>query len=755
MRPQVTLDQALDALDAGNLAEARALAKTLMEQGAATTDEAGGPAFVLGVAAYEEARESWARDKKTPYLLAARWLEDARDRGFPPRRDAQGMLLLGKALYHGDRIPASRPVLGEALRLAGDEKTKAEIHRLLADANLYDSVPRLDEALADNARYLACPLLASSQRDEGLLQRAHILLGMDRIGECVTTLDKIPSDSRNRADVVLLRGRLLMREAEKLKDQGGADARLEAQKRYEAAIKTLRHAQGVDTVGNQATRQALYLIGVCFVELGNARAAAEEFNRLRTVFPETSEALAADRQEAELNRLQGRNDAALACYRRLLGAITDPDDFSNPWFTLPEVRKQVTTAYDEYRRTCNYAGALQLAGMIVPLFPKTRPIEWRAETLREWGRTLLTRAATLPPTAAEAGAAEGREHLREAGRAYGQLAVQRITTREYPEDLWNSAECYLAGQDYASAARAFQRYLNNESRRRNPGALVGLGEALLALDRNDEAIASFEQCIGSHPNDSAAFRARLLAGRAYRAKGMPDRAEKLLDEILDGPGITPKSEVWLDALFELGELMHATGRFAEAIRRLDEAVGRQPESPRATRARYLIADSYRRAAAAVREKLRHDVVENLRVAHGKESRELLSAARERYEDLKDRLTARRQTVELTDLEERMLRNSYFALGDVLFDLEQYEEAIKTVRDHHEPLRVASRGAPGVRSDGPGTRAAEPTRACPARRATREDRSRADGEGHVPFTETTNQTREAMGGDARFARREVR
>ena len=78
--------------------------------------------------------------------------------------------------------------------------------------------------------------------------------------------------------------------------------------------------------------------------------------------------------------------------------------------------------------------------------------------------------------------------LRQAGMVFARLAKLRITTRKYPDDIWESAESFLAGHDYINAVRQFRRYLEIEGRRRRPRALVGLAEALLAQGEMDQSL---------------------------------------------------------------------------------------------------------------------------------------------------------------------------------------------------------------------------------------------------------------------------
>ncbi|MBN2477089.1 MAG: tetratricopeptide repeat protein [Pirellulales bacterium] len=688
----VTLDMVLEALDIGAYEQTRELARKLQTQGDLPIEELGGPVFALGAAAAYEADTMWSKDRTDYYKLASRYLEEAQDLGFPAGRRAEGLYLLGKSLYLGGRIPASRPILQSALKV--NKRKQTEIRQLLAGAYLDDANPDLDKALAENEQYLADRRLPSAVRHEGLLQRAQILLRLGRIPECMTTLDEIPADAKNHAEAVIIRGRILMHEARELKNRQNATAedQLQAQGKYEKAIKTLQFAQGRDTLKTQATRKAMYLIGVCYLEMGGRfhRAALEQFARTRKLYPDTPEGLMSDFQEGELYRkMVGQNAEALAAYRRMLKAITDPDNFTNPWITLDTLRSRMLIAYQYYLETQNFEVSLQLTRDFYPLFSRTRTLELTAEAHRRWGEALLSQAPQLPADKVEPTRQIGRAQLRQAGRVYSRLAKTLVATREYPDQLWNSANAYLEGQDYRNAIRVLQEYLKNEARRRHPQALVRLGEALLALNRTEEALEAFQECVEFHPDDAAAFRARLLASRAYLEAGDLRHVETLLKENLYGGLQSPDSQEWRDSLFALGELYHIERRFQDAIVRLEEAVERYPDDPQTLRAQYLIADSYRQSAEAAQKKRKQDLAGAARVVLTRQIQELFNKSLDKYREIQQLLGHRQETGELRPLEKAMLRNCYFATGEVLFALGEYEAAIKaystaTYRYQNEP-----------------------------------------------------------------------
>lgn len=671
-----TLDRAMDALDRGDYEEARRMAEALREGGLRPDDPLGAPSFLLGATAAYEADDAWQAEKEPLNLIAARYLEEARDLGFPPGRQGEGLYLLGRSLYLTGQMAASRIVLRKALE--ANPRRRTEIHRLLADAFLEDANPKLIEALEHNAIALADPTLGDDDRYQGLIQRAEILLRVGKTSECVETLAQIPPEAEHHVEAVVIRGRVLLSEARAVKhaaEPTEQDGR-RALEKYRAAIKTLRLAQAHDTLSAQASRKAMYLIGVCYVEQGDARAALNQFGRTRRKYVRTPEATAAGFQIAELARRLGRDQEALVAYRQTLGTIGDVKQYSNPWLSLDDLRAGLLEARRHYRDAESFETCLELTRLFYPVFSRARMTELVAETYQLWGQSLLARADDLPLGKAAPLASKGRTQLRRAGRTFERLAEHRVTTSHYSDDLWDTAECYLEGQGYKEAVEALQEYLKSRPRRRHPQALVNLGEALLAVGRVDEAIAAFEECIEFHPRDAAGYRARLLAGQAYQEQGDVEAARALLEDNLSGEFLTPDSREWRDSLFSLGRMLHLTGKHEEAILRLEEAVERYPESPQAIEARYLIADSYRRRAKLTEAKLNEDLIESVRLAFSKQIAECLLAALDQYRHARDALSQREKTTELCQTEKSLLRNCCFSIGNALFDLGRDEEAIQ-------------------------------------------------------------------------------
>ncbi len=683
----VTMEMALASLDKGYYDEARRQAELLREQDNLGPDEFGGPSFVLGAATAYEADATWKKDKQKYYLLAARYLEDGRDRGFPPGRKGEGLYLLGKSLLLSGQIPASRLALGEALTFLPSRRS--EIHRMLARAFLEDAVPKPAEARKHNQAYLADTELSSVERHQAILQRARIELLLGKTSECLAALATIPASSKLRAEVMVVRGQVLMHEARALQGEEPDFALAErnremARRKYEEAIDLFRQAQGRDTLLTQATSKAMYLIGVCQKEAGAYGDAVHQFTRTRKKYANTAEAFASRFQEAELLLQSGQDAKSLAAYREVFEGVSDPANFSNPWLSLEELQNRTMEAYRHYLETQNYEVALQLAQHLSPLFSVARGMELTAETHRAWGHALLEQADSMSLADAEVVRSQGRAQLRRAGSEFSRLAKRQFTATEYTDLLWHSANGYFEGHDYRNATRILDKYLKNESRRRRPRALSLLGQAKLALGRFEEALQDFGECIEFYPKDAASFQARLMAANAYLEVDDAKNAEAMLRENLNSD-LTPASKEWRDSLFALGKLLYFAERFDDAMRVLEESVERGAGTTHEIEGNYLIAMTFRRQATTAEERLRKSEMERARMTESRQVRELLSASLEHFQKSRDGLLDRQEgtqsiemsdPIDLTDAEKAMLRNCHFLIAGTLFDLEQYEAAVK-------------------------------------------------------------------------------
>jgi TolA-binding protein len=492
-------------------------------------------------------------------------------------------------------------------------------------------------------------------------------------------LQEIPENAIDYTAAMVVGGQVLMREAELLRAKDGEVAegkQLPSREKYQAAIKTLRLAESRAAAGSEALRQAMYLIGVCFMETADHRAASDQFTRTHKSYPESPEGAAACLQEAKLSLQAGHDMEMLSDYRRVLGGLDKSISYRNPWITPEELKSRLMNAYQQYEGKQQFEICLQLIGLMKTLIPGVQSQLLQADLHTKWGQYLSNSAEKASRNKREPMRRLAREQYRRAGQNYAALAKLYMDKKEYSDQVWNAAASYLQGHDYRRAASLLQEYLQNEVQRRHPQALDCLGEALLCLGRYDAALESLKECVELFPRDAAAGHARLLAAQAAREKGDIKEAEKMLLANLNGDYLTPASKEWRDSLFLLGDLLHGAGRYAEAARRLEEAVQRYPDLSEAIFARYLLADSCRRLAFAMQDDLQKDLSGSSRATQMKQIREDFEKALAQYRIIQEKLGGNRDLAELSALDKTMLRNSIFSIGDVLYAEGEYPSAIK-------------------------------------------------------------------------------
>lgn len=725
-----TIRQALKALDKEKFGAAKGLAEEVRDAKSVYVEELGGVAFVLGMVAVHDADGLAEFEQLVYHKLAARYLEEARDRGYPPGRAGEGLFQLGRSLFLSHRYPESRLRLLDAMKEKLPPDRQQELHRLMTGAYLRDESPDYAKALEHNGKYLsmlADELKTDASRFGGLLERSRIHFKMNNIAGSRQALSQIkprdpqyPLKANIRAEVTIMRGRIYMQEARTLKREANRDQvsakSLQASRKYEEARRTLRIAQGM-TSGEESVAKASYLIGLCYLEDEAFVEAQKQFADTRSRHFKTDEGLAASLHEADLLREHLRQDVeAMEAYRRTRNAAGGPDTYHNRWITLGQFKGRLMAAYDHYLKTKNYKNATHIADLLTPMFPKLRSMELKAEAHRAWAMSLIEAAHREEITKAELLRSKARGSLRKAGILYFQISTQHVTARSYPDDLWNSALNLLEGRDYHNAVKVFQKYLEIESRDRRPQALLGMGESLLAQGRIEEALDAFGQCITSSRKGSAAYRARLLASRAYLTLGDSIRAKEMLQQNLNSVSLRPTAPEWRDSIFALGTLLYTEGfdllavagslenrglkqestrkieqaevSFRQAIKRFTEAVARyskgsQPDGSSSLsasdlqidEARYMIAESYRKSATLPQKKLRNEKISTRKLALMRQINKDLRQSLKFQQLVQKSLSDRQERQSLSKREDLLMRNCYFAQGSALFDLARYKEAI--------------------------------------------------------------------------------
>ena len=716
---EILLAEALSRLDAGEFQEARELATTLRELQDASSAERGAALYILGGVVLHEAEQHPQPDQRhILYLVASRYLEEAHIHGFPAGREADGLLQLARALNRSARHAPALPILQEALSANPDRA--AELRRLLAESSLYHRPPKLVQALAHVRSWLAMADLQPGERQAALLLEGRVLLGLGKIVEAQASLATIPADSPALADAVMLRAEAALQAARQARAQG-PDLPEPIRQSLVTAVAALESLSSTPNVDREQLPPAQLFVGQCREMLGDRRAAAAHFDRLRRARFGRPEGTLATLFLAEFAREEGRPEEALEHYLRAIQQAGPRETYQNPWLPWEELEARLEAANADLVRTGHYSAAIAIAAAMAPLAPEETTLRLQVAAHEAWAQKLLEQADTQTALQAEVTRAEARGHFRQAGAQGERLAALRLATRHYVDDLARAGQHFQQGQGFRQAVRVYREFLRQNPPERVPESLVGLGESLLALGETDEALASLARCRDDFPSHPATYRARLLESRGWQEKGDLARAKDLLLENLYRHALTPKSSDWRDALYALGQLLYreaceletksrvaginaldpelkkdglklleqSYATFQEAVHTLTEAVQRYPTAAQAVQARYWIAESYRHAAIWPRKKLTVTSIETSRLALNRQIQQELDAALVEYQSLIADLSNEQTLERRTPVEVAMLRNCYFGRADALFDLGRYEEAIRAYSDatnryQHDP-----------------------------------------------------------------------
>lgn len=278
-----------------------------------------------------------------------------------------------------------------------------------------------------------------------------------------------------------------------------------------------------------------------------------------------------------------------------------------------------------------------------------------------------------------------RDCRTKAGDAF--VAFARAMTlsddKAFGEALWKAIELYEKAGDLPRTISALEMFVSQRPEDLlTPEALLKLGDAYHAVGLFDKAIAAYRRTQFQYPKSLAASVSGVPLARTYIAKG-PDfygKAEEVLRAVVENnPQITPEAREFREALFELANLYYRTGRFESGIARLEELTQRYPKDERMGQLLFLMADSYRKSAAALEEKSKPSKADGLAdVAEAAAARkERLGRARDLFKRVIDYY---RNEGMPTESDKLYMKLSYFYSADCVYDLGDYAEAIKLFDD---------------------------------------------------------------------------
>lgn len=288
---------------------------------------------------------------------------------------------------------------------------------------------------------------------------------------------------------------------------------------------------------------------------------------------------------------------------------------------------------------------------------------------------------------------EARDRLVVAGAYFRRYAsaVASTDANGYADSLWNASDSFDRAGDVEGAVAGFRQFIGDlptdnrsaEARFRLAQSYQARGDLSLAAQMYEELIASRVDGHASGPYADASYVPLAQALLADDDTSNDGRAEQLLQRVLAGALGGPDTRVYREALLALGQHYYSTadvpGHAELAMEHLTQFLDRAEADPKAFEERdidsaiYGLADSCRVSAQGIAKTLGEAMPEGLRMERDKARRERLTKAGELFAQVRDRLEHREHA---TALDELRLRNAYFYIGDMAFDMGKYEESIR-------------------------------------------------------------------------------
>jgi tetratricopeptide (TPR) repeat protein len=554
---------------------------------------------------------------------------------------------LANAWFHTGENP--QHVLDFMLATVDSADDRVEGYGMITELYLRLPAPNIREALNANQKQLSQPI-----EDETILAPARLLRGelFLRVKEPALAREALARIPRSAPPEIRTRARLL--KAQVAQEEG---CWVEAARAWEDVLADKSHPP-------ENAMRVRYQLGQCYQRLDRVRDAQRTWQPVLEAGNE--EAQAATLALAGLMQNHDDLTGAMKMYEHFLTTTPSANAYKNTLAPLDDVRSQISKACVLFREKDEFARSQVLARMYAHLAPVGASEELRGEAADAWATKLR----------AERQSKKAAEQFREAGSAF----AARATVAKEPTDRakWyrKSADRFVQGQEYPRALAVFEQYRQVEA---DPEKL---GESWFAVAKvyhemidEPRSTAAFRKCI-EFPGPSA-FRARLALAQNDIDAGRLDDAEATLDQNLK-LDLSSESETHKQSLFTLADLQYRRGKYRLASLRYQEALDHYPADPRAAEARFHLGDCYRLLAdleIPLRDFRRGQTPEAIRHIDERYRRWLMMALAN-FQKVIDDLSASKTATAISDDDETILRQAYFAAGKCLIDLGRYEEAIR-------------------------------------------------------------------------------
>jgi tetratricopeptide (TPR) repeat protein len=450
-----------------------------------------------------------------------------------------------------------------------------------------------------------------------------------------------------------------------------------ATEKYREAIEHFQEVRRLELSVPRWLRNAELLQGICYEEMGDIGKAQEIYQKLAETFPNSAEAAASDFLWSEIERKFGRTESSLRGYARTLEAIRQEPNYSCFWLSKKAILDRCREMIRNNIQLKEYKETVTLLYFLRGVMPLPELSQFLGDTYESWAIHLRRQADTTFGTEGEELLRESYVKYRRSGEAFANLTEVDNESTDFSDWLWRSAENFRLGKDYRRAIPQYKHFLRITLSEHRPEVYLYLGEMYLHLDSLDNAIDILEESLQYYPHHALVPRIRMVLSRAYLEKKEWDKAQGILQlNLIDE--YAPSSVVYRDSMFALGKLFFDRGHFPEAIPYLEDAVKNYPNAVQTADSHYYLAQAYLKLASkfstsadeSVLSGVRRQLLENANIERGR--------ALVHIRQTEELLVRRQEAISLTESEELMLRNVLFDTGQILMDMERYEQAISAL-----------------------------------------------------------------------------
>jgi tetratricopeptide (TPR) repeat protein len=681
-----------------------------------------GQHYIRGFAEFYSGREFTGQEQQKRYLKAIEDFEYASTRGMPEERRGEMMWAFGVALQTVSLPTKAREILETSLKDYPEGSVEASI--LLMENYLDVQTPdSLTRALALSDELPTRGKMTDEQSVHAALLRTDILEKQGKTSEATANLKNVDTGrNAEQKGIILLAKAAMSSGSQNLTEKEGLTKLTKDEDRAATASENERilqltkaanekflEAQTLltplidDNNHTMYASQASFLNALCSERMGKQESAINYYQRTARKFADTDEWLASQLRMASLLRVSGRDEEAIAAYRQILRSIVRPQDFRNDWLTISQFRNAVLLAWSDWVEKKKFERALALTRVMPPLIERIRSLELMAQTSGQWASTAQDAVDAAPYKNRQALVLEARKHWIESGDSHATLAAATRTEAAYPDTVWTSAEDYARGYAFKKALDQADEFIRVEPSQGVPKARVFRGRMLMNLDRLNEAFDSFRRVEIDTPTDPFVYEATYRLGLCQLEMDRPDDAERTWRAMLTSDDLEPGAEQWRLAKFALGQLLarqasnefrksvpaddaeatkeqlthkqNAYAKWKEAIRHLDEYLGRYPDTEERIPARYLLAKSLQSSAAEIRENVSDSMPVNARKELFLSLSQTLNRAGDEYRALQQSLQALQVTGMLDDYGQEMYRTTFMAIPQTQFEQERYADAL--------------------------------------------------------------------------------